>query len=36
VSAPPPPPLAPVREWQPTRTGFLAVGARETGVKQQL
>ena len=26
----------PTREWQPTRTGHLAAGARETGVKVQL
>ena len=34
-SALPPPPAAgsPEREWAPTRTGHLAVGARETGVK---
>jgi hypothetical protein len=32
-SAPPAPAPAPPMEWQPTRTGHLAVGARETGVK---
>ena len=31
AAAPPPAPAA--REWTPTRTGHLAVGARETGVK---
>jgi hypothetical protein len=40
AEATPPPPLAEpepaAREWQPTRTGHLAVGARETGVKVQL
>lgn len=28
--------VAPAREWAPTRTGHLAVGARETGVKVQM
>ena len=28
-----PPVQLPEREWAPTRTGYLAVGARETGVK---
>ena len=40
VAAPPPVVAAaaaePTREWAPTRTGFLAIGARETGVKLQL
>ena len=35
-AATPTPEPPPAREWQPTRTGHLAVGARETGVKVQL
>jgi uncharacterized membrane protein YgcG len=31
-----PPAPQPAREWAPTRTGHLAVGARETGVKVQM
>ena len=33
---PPAPPAAPAREWAPTRSGLLAAGARETGVKVTL
>ena len=33
VSVAAPPPAPPREEWQPTRTGHLAIGARETGVK---